>query len=367
MAETKEEFEQAFRLMHDCNPRARHSPGLYLSVFHSLPETRVLIAVREGTVLATLTVIPKNRYGFAMDQAFDTSAFKRYGARVAEVTGLAFIRELPCKRDAVLFLLFKYLYQSCLTYFGVDCILTTVRLKDCLFYQGVLLFDRMAKASTRHELFSSQTVGLHLHLRECYGRYAELYGTKSRDRDLFDYFTSADPALLLSPKKTLRKPTDPNMSPELLDYFFNVQTDFFSKLTERERSLLLGLYNKKSAYGKVLPKVDSRSKFLYRSDRRYTLPCSGKITLGLGNRVVSIEVHNVSRNGFSASLGEPIRFGDSLSVSIFADGRPVVQLQAYPVWSHELVYGFNIASCTPDWEKLIASQQQGTTSTKRVA
>lgn len=358
IAQSKEELEAAFTLLHEAyvgrGLMRPHPSRMRVNTYHALPSTRVLIALWNKKVVGTVSVIRNNRYGFPMDLIFDTSPFKKNGMRSAEISGLAIHKDFKRNKKEVLFPLLKFLYECCVFHFGVDYLLIAIHPRQTDFYEGVLFFEKIpGRAVKKYEfLGNAPAVGEYLNLRACYSKYAVVYGSKNHSKNLYHYFTEARfPEHFQFPEKGSVRPSDPSMSPELVQYFFNEQTAVFSTLSERDKGILCGLFD--PAYADVLPKLDRQSKYLYRTDKRFEVNYPGSIVLPGGDRIVQMSIKNVSAQGLSATLAEPIRFGNPLVIHIFCSEKEISNVRAYPVWTDDGRYGFRLVEPSDSWSEFI--------------
>lgn len=95
MASTREEWEQAFQLVtENYQSRGYEAPSnkLRFTPYHALPETRVLVAVSDAHVVATLTLVADNAVlGLPLENLYcpEVYALRKQGRRLVETTSLA--------------------------------------------------------------------------------------------------------------------------------------------------------------------------------------------------------------------------------------------------------------------------------------
>lgn len=360
LATTQEELEAAFQLLHDAYVRAtlmKPDPsGMRLTVYHALPSTSTIIALWEGKVVGTVSVIRNNPLGLPLDKIFRTETLKQNGSRVAEISSLAIAKNFNGPRIEVLFPMLKFLYEYCIHYFGVDYKLIAVNPRHIDFYEGVLCFEEIENRLVEKYDFVNghPAYGRFLNLREAYARFAAIYGMREPNRNLFSYFTSVKLPNLEYPDRRFYKVSDPVMTPELLNYFFNEKTNIFRNLTDPEKVHLCLQYDL-SKYRQVLPysSVISQAQEAKR-EVRYDVRCEGRAVLPEGGRIVRLEMKNVSSHGFCAALSEPIRFGTLARISVAVGEFHVADLEAMPVWTEQnVLYGFVVKKASSQWQHFI--------------
>ena len=359
VARTQEDLEQAFKILHDEYVRAgfmKPDPsGMRVTAYHALPSTSTLIAVENDEVVATASIVRDSIFGFPLDKIFSTDHLRTNGARLAEISALAIRQDRRQNRGEILFPLLKFVYEYCTDYFGVDYKLIAVNPKHIEFYQALLFFELLDQnIVTEYDFVAgAPAVGGYLDLREAYKKFAFNYGKKPKNKNLFHYFTEHQFASFEFPDRSYFKISDPIMTPELLEYFFNEKTNVFQSLPDRERAALFTLY-KSECYRKVLPKPSFKYDFdNSRRSPRHDVGCHGRIVFSQ-KRMIKMRVRDVSLKGFKAILDSPIRFGEKLTINIALADFDIAELTGWPVWQgSNNAYGFILESWSPNWEEFV--------------
>ena len=114
LAQTKEELEACFQLLHGEYVAAgfmKPAPsGLRVTLHHALPTTSTLMCCHEGRVIGTVSLIRENKFGFPMQRIFRLDEIFREGGNVAEVSALAISKNFRAVRNRILMPLLKFLY-----------------------------------------------------------------------------------------------------------------------------------------------------------------------------------------------------------------------------------------------------------------
>ncbi|NUM89373.1 MAG: hypothetical protein HUU37_09235 [Bdellovibrionales bacterium] len=166
-AETLQEFEGAFRLLHDNYVQSGFSTprpsGLRLIPHHLLPSTSVLIVRQDEQVIGTVTLVRDCPLGLPMEKVWDLSRYRSHGTRLAEITCLAV--DPSCRRSArILFPLLKYIYEYAWRFFGVDMFAIVIHPKDIPFYENLLSFNKVP-APVVPDYLGAPAIAMHLDLR----------------------------------------------------------------------------------------------------------------------------------------------------------------------------------------------------------
>lgn len=146
---TVEDLEQAYRLVHECFAAAGyiepHPTGLRVRAFSVLPDTALYIAVADGKVVGTLSMIPDGPLGLPMEQAFETEIERlRYsGRRLVEVSDLAIDENYRNLR--VLTELTRCAMAHAL-FIGAEDAVVAVSPSHSGFFEGILQFESLGHA-----------------------------------------------------------------------------------------------------------------------------------------------------------------------------------------------------------------------------
>ena len=113
IAETREELEACFSLLHDAYVDAgfmRPDPsGMRVTIYHALPTTTTLCAKWDGEVVGTISLIRESALGFPLQAIFDLSDLRAREGQIAEVSALAVHPKFRKTGGAILFPLMKFI------------------------------------------------------------------------------------------------------------------------------------------------------------------------------------------------------------------------------------------------------------------
>ncbi len=213
LASTSEEREGAFRLVHDNYVRkglVDPAPtGLKVSPFDILPSTAVFVAIRDGEVIGTLSLIEDGSIGLPMDDVFpeETRRVRERGGRLAELS--AFAIHPSVRGRGVSLMLYNLMFRWVWWHRRTQDIVIAVHPRVTRFYEVVLLFDRLHARRSYRRFNNAPAEALHLNMRGIWQRYERLYRGKCWGRnaaesaaliDLYDFFGYAEfPSLQLPP------------------------------------------------------------------------------------------------------------------------------------------------------------------------
>jgi hypothetical protein len=316
LAQTKEELEACFRLLHDERVRSgRMEPdpsGMWLTLHHVLPTTSMLMC-RYGTrVIGTVSLIRENSLGFPMQQIFDLNEIFRTGGNVAEVSALAIDSRYRRIKNRILIPLLKFLYEYAEYRFDIRHLLIAAHPWHISFCENVLCFSQLPRRQNSAQ--SKNMLGAHLDLEQAKERFSQKYADAPLGKNLYHYFTVAALPNGQFPHQRFDATTDPVMTPERVDYFFNQKTKIFSALKSREIRLLHAIYSS-SKYRTCLPPLPESKSNLpaqKQGSRRYPVKCPAHLRIKQTNassELIALNVYECSETVICVQADKPLSIG----------------------------------------------------------
>ena len=145
IAETREELEACFSLLHDAYVGSgfmKPDPsGMRVTIYHALPTTTTLCAKYDGEVVGTLSLIRESVLGFPLQRIFDLTAIREKKGNIAEASALAVHRKFRRTGGSILFPLMKFMYEYCTTFFDTRHVVIAVNPKHIEMYESLLFFE----------------------------------------------------------------------------------------------------------------------------------------------------------------------------------------------------------------------------------
>jgi hypothetical protein len=352
VAETKDELEQAFSLLHDAYVKEKlmspHPSGLRVTKYHALPSTTTLIALQGKEVIGTLSLIRQSAFGLPMETIFNLSGLPP-GSRPVEISSLAIKKGFQQQQGQILFPLLKFMYLYCRDYFGVSHFVIAVNPKWFDFYESVLLFKSLSKNVVDAYDFvnGAPAVGGVLDLKDVERRYLKVYGKKSKHHNLHSFFLELEHANLEFPLRKKSFISDPVLSPELMNHFFNIKTQVFTSLNDFDRTILRDFYNSPK-YFDLIPQPTVIEMKSPRS-KRYDVRVRGRLKMDDG-RHVQFEIQNISKNGFGGILRFPVPAQSYGLLVDLEDDRPC-EIEGQIMWQTPRGhFGFKINTSSDNWK-----------------
>ena len=372
IAETREELEACFRLLHDSYIAEGFMPpapsGLRVTIYHALPTTTMLCAKYDGQVVGTVSLIRESAMGFPIQRIFDLTSVRTKRGKIAEVSALAIHPDFRGMRGPVFFPLLKFLYEYCTTCFDTRHLVMAVHPRHIETYESLLFFRQLSGSVVEHYDFANgaPAVGATLDLKHAPEILRKHYGNCPLRRNLYHYFVAMRLPNIEMPARRFYTTNDPVLTPELIDYFFNVRTSVFADLSARKKTLLHQIYDL-PAYRQVLPPLpDPEHSVRVRQHRRFSVKCPGRLIMADdADSAISMEISEVSRYGFRATTRSPVRHDIWLLAAIQVGRQETSLLQVRCVQETELEghhrYGFQIGEPDVVWRKFVNALYDGQT------
>lgn len=374
IADTQEELEACLELLHDAyvaNGFMKPDPsGMRVTIYHSLPTTTTLCAKIDDKVVGTLSLIRDGPFGFPMQKIFDLRGVSKKGGVIAEVSALAVHRSFRRQSGIILFPLMKFMREYCVTFFDVNHLVIAVNPRHIEMYESVLFFKRLqAKQVDKYDYVNgAPAIGATLDLREAFaenGIYQKTYDSRSPEKNLYHYFTQLQLKNIQLPSRRFYTTNDPVMTPEMLDYFFNIRTDCFMQLNDRDRARLHMIYDLPD-YHVILPDFSTRAtESRLRHHSRFSIKCPGLFvyTPPKGKKVdVTLEVLEISRFGFVAQASSRLVVDVWGEVEIRLGQNEISRSPSCVVRDlGKGTYAFHIDAPDTVWRKFIGAISRGST------
>lgn len=374
IAETKEELEACFAVLHDAYVDSgfmKPDPsGMRVTIYHALPTTTTLCAKYDGEVVGTLSLIRESALGFPLQRIFDLTSVREKEGYIAEVSALAIHRRFRKTGGSILFPLMKFMYEYCTTFFDTRHLVIAVNPSHIEMYESLLFFQRLTANMVENYDFvnGAPAIGATLDLKEAREIFRKHYSSKPARRNLYAYFTQVELPNIQFPNRRFFTTNDPVLTPELLDHFFNVRTKTFENLSERKKALLHSIYDLPE-YRAVLPDLSVSSEDIpVRRHQRFSVKCPARIayvTPDGKQEKISIEVIEVSRYGFQARAQDPLPLDTWCDTTIQLGRADVSHFRALALREKSNgfngFYGFRLGEPDIIWRKFVSALYRSTT------
>ena len=359
-AQTKSELEQAFKILHDsyveCGFMSSDISGLRMHKYSMLPSTTTLIALWDGQVIGTATIIRRSALGLPLESAFDIDELCADGSTVGEISGLALTKEFRHNRSVIFLPFCKYIFEYAKTCLKLEKIVIATHPKDEDLYEGIFCMDRLSPYKVDEYEFANDNpaIGFYYDMKKTEKKFMDIYSVKPIHKNMYYFFYGFQPDSFIYPEEKYMKAQTPAITPELFHYFFIEKSKLYQTLSEQEKQIIFGLY----------PKNFSKDFYNYadqrRKEGRYFVDSSAVSSLGAGD---SLRVIDISKTGMRVRVDEAqfkiyeqqARRSDKFTVDVKLHNKKFSHVLATVQWldpkTHQV--GLNIVQHDQHWDDYI--------------
>jgi hypothetical protein len=369
IAQTQDELEACFRILHDAYVGSgfmRPDPsGMRVTKYHALPTTTTLCAKIDDRVVGTLSIVREGVFGFPMQSSFDLTEVRAKGGQIAEISALAIDREFRSTGGRTLFPLMKFMFEYCTQHFDTRHLVIAVNPSHIEMYEALLMFRRLRGSTVdRYDFVNgAPAIGATLDLAAAPAQFEQIYGQCTPRKNLSAYFTELRMPNIHIPGKTYYTTNHPVLTPQMMDHFFNRRTQVFESLDDRQRALLRSIY-RHDAYTQTLPTLSQHAAdtITLRRHERYSTRCPAQLQLGAGAEGFQLNVVCLNEQTFEAESRQSLPQGQLARVTVQLGEAAQAVVTATGVWLRESVtghrYGFRIVKPDEAWRRCAEALRQ---------
>lgn len=376
IAETQEELEACFRILHDAYVSSgfmKPDPsGMRVTMYHALPTTTTLCAKYDGRVVGTISMIREGVFGFPLQSVFELEHVRAKGGNVAEISALAVHPDFRKTGGSILFPLMKFMHKYCTEFFDTRHLVIAVNPEKIELYEALLFFERLQERVVDNYDFANgaPAVGATLDLKYASEIFRLGYKGRPARKNLHKYFFQLELPNIELPQRRYFTTNDPVMTPKLLDHFFNAKSKLFEHLDDRRKSLLWSIYSLVDFRG-VLPMLQGSAVQTHplRQHQRYSISCPGEVSFDIDGIVRSfvLNVIEVSFSGFQAESKLELHTGmtghASINLGKGEQSRVGVHVMRRKDTEFGTFYGFKLDEADAVWRRCVSALEVGQTST----
>ncbi|MFW5425980.1 MAG: N-acyl amino acid synthase FeeM domain-containing protein [Methylophagaceae bacterium] len=242
IAQSHDELEQAYRLVHDVYEEEGYTDinpsGMRVNAFNAHPETVVFIAVKEGKVIMTLTLVTDSPFGLPMDDLYlkELSPFRRAHRHIGQLSSLASLAQYRCANQTLPLFLIKIMGRYARDHMRLDDLVITVNPKHGLFYESLLLFKKIGGLKACQEVKNHPAYAYLLELEYLPETYKRIYAGQPPEKNLHHFFYIKQHANIHLPEDNIPLYIWSN---DKLNHFFSKKTNLFYQIDEVHLSYVL--------------------------------------------------------------------------------------------------------------------------------
>ena len=369
IAETEEELEGAFRLLHDTYVdmgfMQPDKSQMRVTFYHMLPNTTTLVGLYRGEVVATVSIIRDNPDGLPLETDFDIRPLRETGSVVAEISSLAVRKDFQMSKGLVLFPLLKFLWIYCRHYFAIDQIVMATNPFHSDLFEALILFTPLSDKVVENYGFANgaKAVAKVLDLRLAPMRYAAKYADEEASKNLYKFMVTPEMGgvsfdNIRLPRRWDSRIFDSVITPEILKNLFVKKTKLFQNLSWIQKRLLLSHYGHPSFIDAVPELRQIAEEFnvletqIYR--RRFAVRCIAQANLPFADEALRMDVFDVSSGGLLVKSSGALEEGRVYQLKVVVSEFSISTMTAKVVWQDRSgSYGLQVIRASKEWDQFI--------------
>ena len=367
VADTQEELEEAYRLLHNCYVDLRlmhkHASILRCNVYSFLPETTTLIAKYKGEVVGSVTLIKDSPVGLPSDQEYksENDRYRAEGFSLVEVSALAVRKDFRARNHGASVLLMKYIINYVKDYMTCTMMVCTVHPRAEDFYKSLFDFKRNGRVIKYKFVEGALAVHLGMDMRQPHLNYLlALYGTTEIQRNWFLFIFNQDERFQY-PYRNEGQIVYPVMTPELLEYFFIDKTRLIYELEETYLKTFIEIYLYRFGEERMAKVLEARP--INFNKRQYRVPIKLRASFLANGQYYICWILDITSRGCFIAVPKEITLENHTEVEIsFRLGVRSYQIPSRIAWfnsdvslRHEHGYGVQFNRVDAEIEREINS------------
>lgn len=349
IAETKEEKEQAYRLVQDnykkVGIRVRENSDLNLNKYYLLPTTTVFIAKYKDEVVATVSQIMDVGFGLPIDSFTKIQSIRGKGGRVSEFSSLTVKREWRSKHHDIYIPLVFFAVNYCYEELGVDYLVSVTNMKGGVFLKALFGFEKIKTSSTEYmNAQGKKSCAQFLDMKGLKNFFKVKYKSHTREKNFYELFYRSPwkNQWIINDKK-YPLAYEPSLSKEDFEYFFSFKSNLLEQMSEKESCVIKNFYFKNYT-DFSLATVESNT----RKEPRYLVKMNAKVESSF-----YIKVLDISKDGLQVVLDKKLNFSnnDEISGVIYLNDLEHLSFTAKIEWQRNNLAG--LCFITKEEDKII--------------
>ena len=367
LAETIDEFEQAFSILYD-NYLAEgfmepNQAKLRITAYHLLPASMTLICKKDEEVIATCSIIKSSKFGMPTSEVINLDEVIPKDKEVAEIGSLAVKKSFQNKSGSILFPFIKFILVYCREYLKLDYTVISHHPKWLIFYHLLFGFTRInPKTIDKYNFANGAPVDFqYLDIKKSPDLHCSHYYHYSNKTNLWKYIWKTNLDNFKYPDRNLFVTDDNILTPEMVRYFFVQKTNVFKNLPKNQKDIIKDFYRSKN-FEDVFEHAENeeRTKSLFKNKERRTnrFSVNLKTSVSINNTIIfgTSKILNASLFGIQISIPKNLGLNDLIELRIKINEFKIITLNAR---IRRLVggqiYGAIITGEATDWFKEISS------------
>lgn len=320
IATTQDEYEAGLKLLHDCYTAKNYMDpdpsGLFFNSFALLPETNLVIALFNDTVIGAVYLYKDSYLGLPSDKYYIkiNDYYRKTECRLAELSAFAVAEPYRNKDQSVFLLLMKYSLVFAKQFHQITRLIVNVDLENQMFYEALWPFERRGGILKYPHATNAFSVFMGLDLNKVNLERKYFLDLSLNTNLSIQAFVAKRDERMKFPIRNQGQILFPTLSYDLVDFLYHKKTNFLKKLKKTDLMFFTEIYYQ--FFGRnELEKLLEPKKIDYIV-RKYRMPVDLFAILNVNGKDYFTKVTDISSDGCF------IKFSNQ-TISISADGVSV--------------------------------------------
>jgi len=339
LALRQDEFEGAFRLIHDDLVYKKmtrpSSSGLKLSLHHVMPQNFTITVNYKGMIAGTATLIQDSQLGFMSERSFATEiqALRRvHRAGLVELTNIVVDAAFRANQLAIIHLIMKFAINLCQKNLKARALMVTVNPALATYFQEGWGFTQRGP-----EIRPNSNPLSRVSLQVCditgRGRREQLHQTPSRDRRWnVALFVKKRDRRFHYPKRSEGQRISTAMTAAMIEDFCLKKTHLYEELDQQARQTFLEMHLQ--LFGSAGLKSFLQTETVMNL-KEFRLPVDTQVAIKCGEQFYVGAVRDISPSGCYVEMPqEIISAGQPVSLTFYL-GETELKVDGKPIWRNK--------------------------------
>ncbi len=327
IAESKDEFEAAFRLL------GQHSKELKCTLHSFLPQTVTAIAKYKNYIVGTIVLVKDSTLGIPSDQYYldENTILRHRGEDLIEITNLAVDPGFRLHSESIQHLLMKFSYQFVrkFSYGSVLLINTHPNSED--FFACRWNFHHFGDVVKYKSAKSAYIVLLAWPVQKHSHASPSIFNLNHANKYVEQFINESDPRMIF-PFLKEGQLMGSFMTPELLEYFFMTKTSVYEELTLSARKLFLEIFLQFFGEEKIQNFLNIEREFFLKE---YRAPTRGSVIIKSSADEYNGKIIDISSQGCFIELHEKLKNSKDELTLFFKFGEQNLSITGRASWRNE--------------------------------
>lgn len=336
LAVRQEEFEGAFRLIHDDAVQKKLArplaSGLRLSLQHVMPQNFTITVSYKGMIIATATIIQDSQLGFMAEKHYSQEIQNLrhdYRNGIVELSNLVIDQAFKSNQVAIFHLILKYAINLCRRNIKAQVLLMTVNPGLEPYFEKCWGFQ-MKGPELRYTSNPLSKLALIVCDLSHEARRDQLHRVPSKKiRQNISLFVKKHDRRFAYPKRAEGQRINTAMTAGMIEYFCVKRTSLYDELDQQSRQIFLEMFLQFFGAQGLKNFVQTETVL---NLKEFRLPVDTQVAIKYGEQFFVGAVRDISQSGCYVELPNEILSPEHMVSLTFYLGESELKVDGVPIW-----------------------------------